>query len=128
MFFFFMLRPPPRSTRTDTLFPYTTLFRSLADVPQSLAARNRQLGANARHRLVAVNAAGPHDDRIEAITADFEPAHRLVQRLLEVATRSEEHTSELQSLMRISYAVFCLKKKKHNSQQRTTTIKKTAKN
>src|SRR3546814_19911840 len=95
MFFFFMLRPPPRSTRTDTLFPYTTLFRSLADVPQSLAARNRQLGANARHRLVAVNAAGPHDDRIEAITADFEPAHRLVQRLLEVATHRHHFADRL---------------------------------
>src|SRR3546814_17374727 len=58
----------------------------LADVPQSLAARNRQLGANARHRLVAVNAAGPHDDLIQAITADFEPTHRLLHRLLVVLT------------------------------------------
>src|SRR3546814_5410709 len=79
-----MIRRPPRSTRTDTLFPYTTLFRSLVvqavipvelhDTPQSLAQR-----VHAREHQI----------------------------------RSEEHTSELQSLMRISYAVFCLKKKTH---------------
>src|SRR3546814_14720761 len=76
-FFFLMIRRPPRSTRTDTLFPYTTLFRS-------------PLGTD-----------GVGD----------EPGDELVGQLGE-ALRSEEHTSELQSLMRISYAVFCLKKKK----------------
>src|SRR3546814_11640152 len=72
-FFFLMIRRPPRSTRTDTLFPYTTLFRS--------------------HRPA--------------------PLHREVRRAAswKSSCRSEEHTSELQSLMRISYAVFCLKKK-----------------
>src|SRR3546814_13045006 len=78
VFFFLMIRRPPRSTRTDTLFPYTTLFRSRRCAPrQSPWRRNRQWPP----------AAGP-------------------------PWRSEEHTSELQSLMRISYAVFCLKKKK----------------
>src|SRR3546814_4112036 len=72
-----MIRRPPRSTRTDTLFPYTTLFRSLAP----------RLGAVAAGHAVA----------------------RLVEQ--QPLQRSEEHTSELQSLMRISYAVFCLKKK-----------------
>src|SRR3546814_3731902 len=84
--FFLMIRLPPRSTRTDTLFPYTTLFRSAA-------ARRRGAGRDMaadtgdgrrRHR--------PHEDRPRT-------------------GRSEEHTSELQSLMRHSYAVFCLKKK-----------------
>src|SRR3546814_13184581 len=78
IFFFLMIRRPPRSTRTDTLFPYTTLFRS-------------GLGRHAVERAVEV----------------IEDAEQLVDE-----DRSEEHTSELQSLMRISYAVFCLKKKK----------------
>src|SRR3546814_1908479 len=82
-FFFLMIRRPPRSTRTDTLFPYTTLFRSpLLSCPWESAA----LRGCVRLR----------------------PA---------VRTRSEEHTSELQSLMRISYAVFCLKKKKIKSKR-----------
>src|SRR3546814_3149957 len=81
-FFFFMRRRPPRSTRTDTLFPYTTLFRS---------ARSRMLPMMSM--LAASRAAG--------VTGVTTPA----------GSRSEEHTSELQSLMRISYAVFCLKKK-----------------
>src|SRR3546814_12399787 len=88
-FFFLMRRRPPRSTRTDTLFPYTTLFRS---------------------QLVLVGAAA----RAEAAERISDPRHDGVadgsaqgDRFL----RSEEHTSELQSLMRISYAVFCLKKK-----------------
>src|SRR3546814_10916638 len=87
-----MIRRPPRSTRTDTLFPYTTLFRS-AD----LAAPPR--GAADRHPLHRI-----------AGTARAHGAHP-PRRLRSL--RSEEHTSELQSLMRISYAVFCLKKKKH---------------
>src|SRR3546814_4073568 len=74
-----MIRRPPRSTRTDTLFPYTTLFRS------------------------------PRADRARPHRSSW-PQHRAACPML----RSEEHTSELQSLMRISYAVFCLKKKKKN--------------
>src|SRR3546814_11798441 len=87
-FFFLMIRRPPRSTRTDTLFPYTTLFRS---GQERHAARRRSAR---RH-------------------ADFRHHRGEVGRYLRAPDlRSEEHTSELQSLMRISYAVFCLKKKK----------------
>src|SRR3546814_2108376 len=83
VFFFLMIRRPPRSTRTDTLFPYTTLFRStgLESHCEVLRRASRQ-------------------------TCTVESA---------IQTRSEEHTSELQSLMRISYAVFCLKKKKNSN-------------
>src|SRR3546814_7288328 len=91
LFFFLMIRRPPRSTRTDTLFPYTTLFRSIwlfANHPPAPIAR-RRLAAMATH---------------------FQPCP--TGSLSLVSARSEEHTSELQSLMRISYAVFCLKKKK----------------
>src|SRR3546814_8055375 len=102
-----MIRRPPRSTRTDTLFPYTTLFRSVD--------RRRHLeGA-----LVAV----AHDAG-DPLGIDRAGAHHAGDLLLQGAdlralgarmvVRSEEHTSELQSLMRISYAVFCLKKKKQN--------------
>src|SRR3546814_8876829 len=90
-----MIRRPPRSTRTDTLFPYTTLFRSLQDedVHEEIAILEKQ--------------ASPLDASLVLF--------RLMRRI-----RSEEHTSELQSLMRISYAVFCLKKKK-----KTKSIKST---
>src|SRR3546814_4219776 len=93
-----MIRPPPRSTRTDTLFPYTTLFRSV-DVN-----RLREVFAIGHLRRTDVGfdlelAAHAIDDDVEV-----KFAHALDD-------RSEEHTSELQSLMRISYAVFCLKKK-----------------
>src|SRR3546814_5269142 len=119
-----MIRRPPRSTRTDTLFPYTTLFRS-ADLAhaQRLARHPRLFGEHARRELV-----GRHFEAEESNLG----AHILLGRdavvLVAAETlggiisdvgrerglthRSEEHTSELQSLMRISYAVFCLKKKK----------------
>src|SRR3546814_5262315 len=96
-----MIRRPPRSTRTDTLFPYTTLFRSPPPPaapaqpppvqPQSLAA------ARSRHGYSLATSLGRR-------------------------RRSEEHTSELQSLMRISYAVFCLKKKKQTKQKKKENI------
>src|SRR3546814_10646345 len=94
-----MIRRPPRSTRTDTLFPYTTLFRSdfLPNIPML------------RPGLFSSRTAMP--------LFDAQPMARLPNRIFPHA-RSEEHTSELQSLMRISYAVFCLKKKK-----KTTTHK-----
>src|SRR3546814_5666972 len=102
-----MIRRPPRSTRTDTLFPYTTLFRS-DDFHHARSYRlcrgSRRLAA-CRHRH-GLAAAGPPRD-----TAGHVPACQHLDRLPE---RSEEHTSELQSLMRISYAVFCLKQKKTN--------------
>src|SRR3546814_18285867 len=88
VFFFLMIRRPPRSTRTDTLFPYTTLFRS-AGLDQFL------------HLLLGLG----HGARL--VLGLFRCLRLVFRRF----RRSEEHTSELQSLMRISYAVFCLKKK-----------------
>src|SRR3546814_10110888 len=108
-----MIRRPPRSTRTDTLFPYTTLFRSL-DAGQRFqgagtlvepAIDERRL----EHRVLAADLV---DERRHAELV-LHPAH-------DVQVRSEEHTSELQSLMRISYAVFCLKKKKTLKTYQTT--------
>src|SRR3546814_13709678 len=114
-FFYVMIRRPPRSTRTDTLFPYTTLFRSFIAfdalirngdgsvafslpgvvVPTNWSETARNIMAQKYFRRAGV------PDRLERIPEDGVPAW----------LRSEEHTSELQSLMRISYAVFCLKKK-----------------
>src|SRR3546814_20512738 len=97
-FFFLMIRRPPRSTRTDTLFPYTTLFRSrkqsarLAPVDYSAMTVSRR--DRSSNFVIADNGHAPGQAENVPII------------------RSEEHTSELQSLMRISYAVFCLKKKK----------------
>src|SRR3546814_10740927 len=100
-----MIRRPPRSTRTDTLFPYTTLFRSgatghsFAEITRSkpekslLLPKKRQAGRNNQGKITVRHRGGG---------------------------RSEEHTSELQSLMRISYAVFCLKKKKNMKKQHKT--------
>src|SRR3546814_2982003 len=89
-----MIRRPPRSTRTDTLFPYTTLFRSI----------DFELGF--RERRALGSSTGPEYGSLSS----FSPAKAVSEG---VSARSEEHTSELQSLMRISYAVFCLKKKTH---------------
>src|SRR3546814_8039379 len=96
-----MIRRPPRSTRTDTLFPYTTLFRSLF-----LDKKPLVLDAQGGGRL-----------KIDSLPAFKRPGELLFEASFadpngQIQTRSEEHTSELQSLMRISYAVFCLKKKK----------------
>src|SRR3546814_1594899 len=92
-----MIRRPPRSTRTDTLFPYTTLFRSPGRCHRPGLGRLRV--HRKQHRR--------GDPRMVVPRADILLVHR----------RSEEHTSELQSLMRISYAVFCLKKKKKTKHQ-----------
>src|SRR3546814_1336618 len=98
-----MIRRPPRSTRTDTLFPYTTLFRSLDENRKVLPAAREAQNAG----VVMDPAAGRSNWNYEVCRI-----------------RSEEHTSELQSLMRISYAVFCLKKKTqeymNNTQSMTT--------
>src|SRR3546814_3454128 len=106
MFFLFMIRRPPRSTRTDTLFPYTTLFRSFA--------QHHALGAF--DGLFQRPAAEGVDPEFVDFRADGFGVGGLdiVQHLVEAVARSEEHTSELQSLMRTSYAVFCLKKKTDN--------------
>src|SRR3546814_3036902 len=97
-----MIRRPPRSTRTDTLFPYTTLFRSnegLDTAASSVVGKSRLESARRQH----------------FIRSDIQHGqswNRPIFRRGGSTRRSEEHTSELQSLMRISYAVFCLKKKK----------------
>src|SRR3546814_9553624 len=123
-----MIRRPPRSTRTDTLFPYTTLFRSSVKevmAPGALDALTKEM------IYVAVSATNNCDYCIVSHTAAARKAGMTTEMLGElmavVGMRSEEHTSELQSLMRISYAVFCLKKKKNkinykeNQTSHTTT-------
>src|SRR3546814_8784402 len=102
-----MLRRPPRSTRTDTLFPYTTLFRSQGRHGQ---ARHGQ----ARRDREGSSCQSLHDTALpEPKSSHWEAGRRGLEA---PPSRSEEHTSELQSLMRISYAVFCLKKKKRQTQ------------
>src|SRR3546814_7363428 len=100
-----MIRRPPRSTRTDTLFPYTTLFRSLATANNEsgrMLFSNRESYANQLEAQAFTNLNKVTTSGLYGVSG----------------TRSEEHTSELQSLMRISYAVFCLKKKKKESRHR----------
>src|SRR3546814_10116651 len=113
-FFFLMLRRPPRSTRTHTLFPYTTLFRSLvADHMRSVADLSGSFSAKTikGHRYWYYQYSEPSGKlRQIFVGSDNEAVHKL----MEAKSRSEEHTSELQSLMRISYAVFCLKQKNIN--------------
>src|SRR3546814_8943393 len=103
-----MIRRPPRSTRTDTLFPYTTLFRSLGAGAVIDGDGVAGLDKVPRHRP-AHNAGADKGDAENYVVHG--PVHR-----------SEEHTSELQSLMRISYAVFCLKKKTNITNVRTTQL------
>src|SRR3546814_5335197 len=108
-----MIRRPPRSTRTDTLFPYTTLFRSAGSRPATAGLGHDRCPGPGRRRHM-VHCAGL---RQRLVSAGRHWLGTLSRR-----PRSEEHTSELQSLMRISYAVFCLKKKKakytkHNFKQ-----------
>src|SRR3546814_10838234 len=107
-----MIRRPPRSTRTDTLFPYTTLFRSMIEQMGEFSSEVTRvalevgtaglLGGQAKVKGVS----GVWKDLTDSVN---QMANNLTA---QVRNRSEEHTSELQSLMRISYAVFCLKKKK----------------
>src|SRR3546814_9842402 len=109
LFFCLMIRRPPRSTRTDTLCPYTTLFRS---APGS--SRRTRRGSAISVRASSSSFFWPPESR---------PAYSSLSgvRSTKLSTsRSEEHTSELQSLMRISYAVFCLKKKKHKEHNNAT--------
>src|SRR3546814_6817793 len=138
-----MIRPPPGSTRTATLFPDTTLFRSLniaavfsppadvsadvkqlqEDLPQE-QADNRKDPEGKKAALAAIiadyNAAFGTNHRIE----EFDGYYQDVQQRIKDQQRSEEHTSELQSLMRHSYAVFCLKKKKKDKTNNKHNIKK----
>src|SRR3546814_10218359 len=111
-----MIRLPPRSTRTDTLFPYTTLFRS--ELRQFPPAPYNQMGRAEWFSRADMQI----DGAVTAVGRPDQPAFVAAQRLdgVEVVgkfVRSEEHTSELQSLMRISYAVFCLKNKKKTTKK-----------
>src|SRR3546814_2586426 len=109
--FFLMIRRPPRSTRTDTLFPYTTLFRSDA-IPLDGEDENLRAEDQGHPRALC----GRSRTSAEGDDGPLQKGGLQSARgLLANAGRSEEHTSELQSLMRISYAVFCLKKKTINS-------------
>src|SRR3546814_4207069 len=106
-----MIRRPPRSTRTDTLFPYTTLFRSRLVLIQP-GPRGNTVGKQFQKSI------GRFSHPAQVTKAQCKVSRLVVQKpppiidqCLIALTRSEEHTSELQSLMRISYAVFCLKKK-----------------
>src|SRR3546814_6887411 len=125
-----MIRRPPRSTRTDTLFPYTTLFRSGAR--QRLVIHHRQIdGASGQRRQQRIGdpamhrgdaraerkgrIAAPRAGRFGADDAVRAPGQKSAEEQRPIAGRSEEHTSELQSLMRSSYAVLRLKKKKNNN-------------
>src|SRR3546814_1127423 len=121
VFFFLMIRQPPSSTRTDTLFPYTTLSRSeyLSALQRERAEFLNFKRRTAEERERDLGLAG--DDLIRKVLAVADDFDRAIDaRPAELADnawaegRSEEHTSELQSLMRISYAVFCLKKKKQH--------------
>src|SRR3546814_4231860 len=102
-----MIRRPPRSTRTDTLFPYTTLFRSLLD---AYAAGKRVVVIIDEAQELSRAAL----EQVRLLTNLETPSQKLLQIVL-LGQRSEEHTSELQSLMRISYAVFCLTKNRTTS-------------
>src|SRR3546814_6019136 len=102
-----MIRRPPRATRTDTLFPYTTLFRSSRRPPRRSTLPGGRLPPP--DRWAGAGGVPPVNRRAVLAQTHAEPLER------QVVERSEEHTSELQSLMRISYAVFCLQKKKHEA-------------
>src|SRR3546814_17800296 len=107
-FFFLMIRRPPRSTRTDTLFPYTTLFRSS---PMARTIQRIDQRGDVRIRIGT-----SYDMADVALGASIACSGACL--IVVDKGRSEEHTSELQSLMRISYAVFCLKKKNETRMKR----------
>src|SRR3546814_10189987 len=109
-----MIRRPPRSTRTDTRFPYTTLFRSASSGPSQCSDDPRNIVSNETWR--AIRAATLKEHPMAMRGKPKTNTKKIGDKELSPATlmmRSEEHTSELQSLMRISYAVFCLKKKNY---------------
>src|SRR3546814_4141817 len=112
LLFFLMLRRPPISTRTDTLFPYTTLCRSAEHFRGVLAVHETRM--RPRRRQARLEPVRGFEREIELGTGNARFRHVDGVRDRCRRSRSEEHTSELQSLMRISYAVFCLKKKKKN--------------
>src|SRR3546814_7233294 len=124
-----MIRRPPRSTRTDTLFPYTTLFRSIKELTATALGVGSMVDDDANagtpdvfqaidlsSATAASAALGVLDDAIQTVATERANLGAQQNR------RSEEHTSELQSLMRISYAVFCLKKKNNITTKAINTI------
>src|SRR3546814_6468177 len=122
-----MIRRPPRSTRTYTLFPYTTLFRSILQADFDVGALLAALALGFEER--GLRTLKGEVNRVERVDRRQQRAAGIARRhevarvdlaVRDAAARSEEHTSELQSLMRISYAVFCLKKKNY----RTTKLDK----
>src|SRR3546814_9283983 len=132
-----MIRRPPRSTRTDTLFPYTTLFRSqIGSAAVNDIKRRIQLGQSIRgvglcfkadtRRSHCTGSSASSGFISQVQRGRLRIGQRYADRLasaragLDSHSRSEEHTSELQSLMRISYAVFCLKKKRNNTRNNPT--------
>src|SRR3546814_5300067 len=122
-----MVRRPPGSTRTDTLLPYTTLFRSKAWRKSGLSASAywapSRSDAQRLQDLAAFERVAARDD--VTLATCWAHTRRKFYDVEQQTGRSEEHTSELQSLMRISYAVFCLKKKKKNTPQTKNNIKHT---
>src|SRR3546814_2675325 len=122
LFFFLMIRRQPRSTRTDTLFPYTTLFRSEPRAHGEHLDRAPRSGRLHEGVGQPQHAVGVGAHRARDVDEQDDPARARAPGAVMDAPRSEEHTSELQSLMRISYAVFCLNKKKIiNNRERQTT-------
>src|SRR3546814_2277892 len=116
-----MIRRPPRSTRTDTLFPYTTLFRS-AGCRAGAVVDGETVGHRRERRRMNIERPLQEQkamtDAKERAFSDIVPIVEPRPKPRNIGLRSEEHTSELQSLMRISYAVFCLKKKKKQKTQK----------
>src|SRR3546814_1770803 len=110
-----MIPRPPRSTRTDTLFPYTTLFRSWPKAPSTSHPPSFLVGMSPHSNIERVNLPGKAVKTAHRPISHFsQPSARNTRRCEVICSRSwrsDEHTSELQSLMRISYAVLCLKKK-----------------
>src|SRR3546814_974439 len=117
-----MIRRPPRSTRTDTLFPYTTLFRSAFEgilngfLPSGEGVAQVE---NRRHGLDLTFSMPKSASVMAYVAGDKRVLSANMAAVKQTKARSEEHTSELQSLMRISYAVFCLKKKKKKKKHHT---------
>src|SRR3546814_6451436 len=116
-----MIRTPPRSTRTDTLFPYTTLFRSGGKLWRwnyDYDSKQKSMAFGAYPLVSLADARSKRDEAYSVLCEGRDPnvAKKLrIEENIEAGRRSEEHTSELQSLMRISYAVFGLKKKKQTT-------------
>src|SRR3546814_7172369 len=118
-----MIRRPPRSTRTDTLFPYTTLFRSPSS--KSSGATPSECHRRRARGMCQRAAVRPPESHSCVYRSRYARRPTLHSRPRDAKSRSEEHTSELQSLMRISYAVFCLKKKKTTKNKLKQTIQDT---